>query len=224
MAIGSALMTQVYANGPTSGAHLNPAVTLGVLLRNLFDGDSKSLSVAKAAKYAFVQVAAAFTAGFVALFVIAGVIGINRDSGLGIGAPYPHKEIPAALLAEVIGTFILVLVVLNVATAERTKNNSFFGLAIGYTVQAMAFTFGDVSGGCFNPAVGLLRLVNFLSAANSPCKRIWIFWVAPFAGAIAATIVFKMQGSGKLSDEQKAKMAEDQLIAHRAQKLSSNEV
>src|SRR6201981_1526670 len=88
-----------------------------------------------------------------------------------------------SLLAEFLFTFALVYVVLNVATAKGTANNSFYGLAIGMTVMVGAFAVGAISGGAFNPAVavgvGVMKLVNL--------SQIWIHIVADLAGgAIAA--------------------------------------
>merc|ERR1739845_140016 len=111
---------------------------------------------------------------------------------------------PLALLAEFIGTFTLVLVVFNVATSESVKDNSFFGLAIGFTVQAMAFAFGDISGGGFNPAVGLLRVVNSVSSAHLGCHKVWIYWVSPLPAAVLAALVFHAQSfvpASKVSKE-----------------------
>jgi aquaporin Z len=91
------------------------------------------------------------------------------------------------LLAEFFGTFALVYVVLNVATAKGTEGNSFYGLAIGFTVLACAFAFGGYSGGAFNPAVALgLTIMGLISGAN-----LWIPLVACLAAGAAAAMVFK---------------------------------
>ena len=77
--------------------------------------------------------------------------------------------------------------VLNVATAKGTANNSFYGLAIGSTVMAGAFAVGGISGGAFNPAVALGITVMGLSAVST----IWVFLVANFSAGIVAALVFK---------------------------------
>ena len=84
-------------------------------------------------------------------------------------------------------TFALAYVVLNVATSKDTAGNSYYGLAIGFTVLAGAFAVGDISGGAFNPAVAIGLAVMGLSAWSN----IWIY-VGCFAGAAAAAVVFKM--------------------------------
>ena len=92
-----------------------------------------------------------------------------------------------ALVAELIGTFALCYVVLNVATAKATAGNSYFGLAIGFTVVVMAFALGGVSGGAFNPAVALGITVMHLARTAS----LWIYLVANFAGGALAAAAFR---------------------------------
>jgi aquaporin Z len=94
----------------------------------------------------------------------------------------------AALLAEFLFTFALVSVVLNVATAHGTANNSFYGLAIGMTVMTGAFAVGDISGGVFNPAVAVGISVMGLSAWSN----IWIYLLANFLAGAAAALTFRL--------------------------------
>jgi aquaporin Z len=84
-------------------------------------------------------------------------------------------------------TFALVFVVLNTATAKGTAGNSFYGLAIGFTVLAGAFAVGNISGGAFNPAVAIG--ISVMGLATWP--RIWIYFVAEFVAGTAAALVFK---------------------------------
>jgi aquaporin Z len=169
LAIGAALMVMIYAGGHISGAHYNPAVTLGVLVRG-------RCSVADAVGYMVSQCLGAFVAAMVVGFFKSGV-------------PVTAGEIDTtkALVAEFLFTFALVYVVLNVATAKGTANNSFYGLAIGSTVMAGAFAVGGISGGAFNPAVALGVTVMGLSSLSN----IWVFLVGNFAAGLVAGIVFK---------------------------------
>ena len=97
-------------------------------------------------------------------------------------------DLARALIAEFLYTFALCSVVLNVATCRGTSGNSFYGLAIGLTVLAGAYSVGAVSGGAFNPAVAIgATLMGLFSAAN-----IWVYFVANFAAAAAAAAFFKM--------------------------------
>jgi aquaporin Z len=169
IAIGAALMVMVFAGAHVSGAHYNPAVTLGVWLR----GRCPTKDVLP---YMAAQIAAAAIAAIVVPFF----------KGNPPPTPVPIKIFPA-LVAELIGTFALVYVVLNVATAKGTAGNLFYGLAIGFTVTAMAFAFGGVSGGAFNPAVAVgITLMHLADAAN-----IWVYFVANFAAATLAALTFK---------------------------------
>jgi aquaporin Z len=92
-----------------------------------------------------------------------------------------------ALLVEFLFTFALVYVVLNVATAKGTANNSFYGLAIGSTVMCAAFAVGSISGGAFNPAVAIGASAMGLFAWSN----LWIYVVANVAAGIVGAIVFK---------------------------------
>jgi aquaporin Z len=82
--------------------------------------------------------------------------------------------------------------VLNVATAKGTSGNSFYGLAIGFTVLAGAFAVGEISGGVFNPAVAIgLVIMKKMAVAN-----IWIYLLANFVGGALAAFVFKTLNPG----------------------------
>lgn len=170
LAIGAALMVMVFAGGHISGAHYNPAVTLGVLIRG-------RLNVADAVPYILAQLAAAIAAAITVKFLRAGV-----------DVKPITLEIGPALLAEFLFTFALVYVVLNAATAEGTSGNSFYGLAIGMTVMTGAFAVGDISGGAFNPAVAVG--ICFLGIAS--WSNIWIYLAANFAAAIVAAVIFNL--------------------------------
>src|SRR3954453_13872274 len=131
LAIGAILMVMVYAGGHASGAHYNPAVSLGVLLRGRLPGSD-------VAWYWIAQLLGAAAA--------AAIIATQRGF-----APMPlEARLAPAFAAELLFTFGLVYVVLNTATARATAGNSYFGLAIGFTVVAGAFAVGNVSGAAFN--------------------------------------------------------------------------
>lgn len=169
LAIGSALMVMVFAGGHISGAHFNPAVTLGVWLR----GKCEAKDVAP---YMIFQIIGATLAAF-AVKLLKGATAVT---------PLQPPIVPA-LLAEFLFTFALVYVVLNTATAKSTSGNSFYGLAIGFTVLVGAFSVGNVSGGAFNPAVAVG--ISIMGLSSWP--NIWIYLVANFAGGMAASGVFK---------------------------------
>jgi aquaporin Z len=170
LAIGSALMVMVYAGGHISGAHFNPAVSLAICIRGRCEG--KQL-----VPYWIAQILAAVIASVVAVYLVG-----------KSGTPMEIKTVPLVLLAEFLFTFALAFVVLNSATSKDTAGNSFYGLAIGFTVMVGAFAVGGISGGAFNPAVAvglaIMKLVNFAD--------IWIHIVAELVAAIVAAITFKI--------------------------------
>jgi aquaporin Z len=168
---GLSLMIMVYAGGHISGAHYNPAVTLAVLIRG-------KATLQNAIGYWIAQFAAAIVAALIVCYLFA-----KEGSGECVIAP---DGIVKALAAELIGTFALAYVVLNVATTTGTKGNSFYGIAIGGTLLTMALTLGSFSGGAFNPAVGI-----GLSIQKTFCwQQVWVYFVGPLAGGALAAIVF----------------------------------
>ena len=177
LAIGSMLMVMIYMGGHVSGGHYNPAVTLGVLLRG-------GMPKADALPYMGSQLLGAWLAAG-AVYVITGATFAP--------APGADASMGAVLLAEVLVTFALVLVVLNVATAEATKGNSYFGLAIGFTVTAGAYAAGPVSGGAFNPAVGIGPIMVDALAGDGGFASLWLYIAGPLLGGAAAVPVFKLQ-------------------------------
>ena len=170
LAIGSALMVMIFAGGHVSGGHYNPAVTLGVWLRGRCDAKD-------VLPYMASQVLGAVLAALAVKYL---------RSGAEVALAKP--DVGRALLAEFLFTFALVYVVLNAATAKGTAGNSFYGLAIGFTVLTGAFAVGDISGGAFNPAVAVGISVLGLSAWSN----LWIFLVANFLGGAAAAGVFRL--------------------------------
>jgi aquaporin Z len=170
LAIGAALMVMVYAGGHLSGAHYNPAVTLGVWLRG-------RIKAADVAPYIGAQIAGALLAALAVSF-------LRPDAVIDATPP----NMARALVAETLYTFALVYVVLNVATSRNTQGNSYFGLAIGFTVLSGAFAVGDISGGAFNPAVRLG--VTVLGLSSWP--NLWTLMAANFAGAAVAGLTFKL--------------------------------
>jgi aquaporin Z len=90
------------------------------------------------------------------------------------------------LVVEFLFTFALAWVVLHVATARGTEGNSFYGLAIGFTVVAGALSVGGISGGAFNPAIALGGMVTGLFEWSN----IWIYFLADFLGAAVAAWMF----------------------------------
>lgn len=170
LAIGAALMVMVYAGGHVSGAHYNPAVTLAVFLRG-------RCAAKDVVPYMVAQVLGSLIGAAVASFLRPDFV-----------ATAVAADFPKVAVAELLYTFALAYVVLNVATAKGTQGNSYYGLAIGFTVLVGAFSVGDISGGAFNPAVA----VGAASLGFVTWPNVWMHLVADFAGAALAAVTFKM--------------------------------
>lgn len=169
IAIGSVLMVMIFAGGHVSGGHFNPAVTLAVWMRGKCD--TKDV-----VPYWIAQLAA----GVMAALVVTAVKG-HPTFGPS------HYAVGTSLVVEFLYTFALAWVVLNTATAKGTAGNSFYGLAIGFTVMVGAASVGKLSGGAFNPAVGLGVTLMGLTKLS----QLAIYLVAELAGGAVAALAFK---------------------------------
>lgn len=179
LAIGASLVMMVYMGGHISGAHYNPAVSLAFLMRG-------RMPASDFVPYLLAQALGSIGAAAIAFWIM------GRSF-----APAPAAGTPAlaALMVEFLFTFALCLVVLNVAASKRTQGNSYYGLAIGFTIVAATWAGGGVSGGVFNPAVGTgPTLVNALTT-HGTMNHWWLYLVGPFLGGVAAAGVFGMQES-----------------------------
>ena len=170
LAIGAVLMVMIFAGGHISGGHFNPAVTFAIFIRG-------RLELKDVIPYWLAQITAGVIAALVAVWLV----------GKG-GTPLEITNIPVVFVAEFLFTFALAYVVLNCATAKGTLDNSFYGLAIGFTVLAGIFAVGAISGGAFNPAVaigaGTMKLLKI--------SDIWIHIVAELAAGLIAGLTFKL--------------------------------
>jgi aquaporin Z len=176
LAIGAMLMVMVYMGGPISGAHYNPAITLAALMR-------KKITMNGAVQYWLSQ----FIGAFLAAFVIWQIYHLPlKPPAPAVGFHYHLKP----LIMEIIFTFALASVVMNVAMSKKSAGNSYFGLAIGFTVMASAFAAGSISGAAFNPAVALGPMVMDAFTGGGSIGNLWIYIVGPFAGAAIAALTY----------------------------------
>jgi len=175
--IGATLMVMVYMGGHISGGHYNPAVSLAAMMRG-------ALPKGEFVPYIVSQFLGAIAAG-----MLTGVFTGDVMSP----SPNPDVNIFLVVLAEMLFTFALCLVVLNVATSPKTQGNSYYGLAIGFTVIAGASATSKISGGALNPAVGAgLGLVDAIMG-GAPLGHIWVYLVGPFMGGALASAVYTLQ-------------------------------
>ena len=171
LAIGAVLMVMVYAGGHISGGHYNPAVTLGALVRG-------RIGAGDAIGYWVTQL----VAGLLAAAVVRATVSTSQAHPL---APTGHAVV-SALIVEFLYTFALAYVVLNVATSKDHPDNSFYGLAIGFTVLVGAVSVGAISGGAFNPAVVLGGAAMGLFAWST-----LLYLVPQLIAGVAAGVVFR---------------------------------
>jgi aquaporin Z len=180
LAIGAALTALVYLGGHVSGAHYNPAVSLAVLLRG-------KMLASDFVPYIVSQLLGSIVAAAIAFWIV------GRQF-----APAPAAGTPAlaALTVEFLFTFALSLVVLNVATAKTTRGNSYYGIAIGFTIAGAAFAGGGISGGAFNPAVGTGPTIVHALTGHGSMSSWWLYLVGPLLGGAAAAGAFGVQAPG----------------------------
>ena len=213
IAIGSTLMCAVYAGGHVSGANYNPAVTLAIWVRG-------ELGLFEMIGYMLFQLIGGAGGGAAAMVLEPAWTGSGASlwpaTAADVGIGYPAKgdgvSDMQALIAEIVFTFALCHTVLHVATSPVQAGNSYYGLAIGFTVFAGAVAVGSVSGGAFNPAVAMLSFVRLgyseaLSAGVAAEVAValdtlqttaWVHMLGPLAGGLLAGMLFRLTHPGQV--------------------------
>merc|ERR1719453_2169390 len=136
------LTVMIYAIGPVTGAHFNPAVTWALFLKGAID-------IKVTVAYIAVQILAGLAGAFAYAAVFDGKT-IALEPGIVLDYQFSWEQ---AWLVETIYTTMLCLTVLCVASTKANADNEYFGLAIGLCIVAGGYAVGGISGGCFNPAV-----------------------------------------------------------------------
>jgi aquaporin NIP len=168
---GLIVMVMIYALGPISGAHLNPAVTIAFTV-------AKRLPVNQLLLYILSQAVGAFIASLTLKFLFAG----NEF----LGATIPAGSDLQSFVLEVILTFFLMLVIINVATGSK-EQGMFAGLAIGSTVLLEAMFAGPICGASMNPIRSISPAV-----ISGHLEHLWIYLTAPTIGAVLAIFVWRV--------------------------------
>lgn len=176
-AFGLAVLAMIYTIGKVSGCHINPAITLGLLL-------SKKISGKDAALYMIFQVIGAIV-GSAILYVLA------KDSGstttLTGANGFAEGSLLTAFVAETVFTFIFVLVVLGVTS--KGANNQFAGIAIGLALVLIHIVCIPITGTSVNPARSIGPAIF---QGGEALSQLWLFIVAPFLGAAISALVWKV--------------------------------
>jgi glycerol uptake facilitator protein len=181
MAFAIVIAAAIYALGRVSGAHLNPAVSIALWATKRFPaGDTGAYIISQLIGAAIGSLLFAASAGMDAVTI----------GGLGATAPFPGIGYGQAILAEFIGTFLLMLVIMGVAVDSRAPPG-FAGLVIGLTVGGVITTTGNIAGASLNTARTFGPYVgDWLLGGNNLWAYFPIYVIGPILGAVAAAFVY----------------------------------
>ena len=194
-AFGRSVIAMAYTIGNISGCHINPAITLGVWANGRMPGK-------EAAGYMFFQVIGAIIASAVLYLLVhtgneAGVEAVFNNTTTTGANSFMEGNLVPAFLAELIFTFIFVLVVLG-TTDEKKGAGNFAGLAIGLTLVLVHIACIPITGTSVNPARSIGPAIFAAIEGNcQPIAQVWLFIVAPFIGAILSSITWNILKSEK---------------------------
>lgn len=186
LAFGIAISTCIYALGNVSGCHINPAVTIALWTVKKFPGRD-------VVPYIISQLGGASVASL--LFAVIVGMGAVTIGGLGATAPFPGIGYLQAMVAEAVGTFLLMLAIMGVAV-DRRAPSGFAGLIIGLTVAGVITTVGNISGSSLNPA---RTFGPYLGDTLLGGHNLWIYLpiyiIGPILGAVLAAIAYNYMTS-----------------------------
>lgn len=190
-AFGLAIIAMAYGVGNISGGHVNPAVSIGVLI-------SGGMSLKDFCGYIVFQILGAL-AGSGVLYLIFDMGGIDdKTGGLGTnGLGGVNDSIGAGLIVEIILTFLFVILILGV-TSKNQNHGSFGGLIIGLTLVGIHIIGIGLTGTSVNPARSLgPAIIAAITGNSAPIEVVWVFIVAPLIGGSLAALVYKFLETGK---------------------------
>lgn len=185
LAFGLVIVGMAYCVGNISGCHINPAVSLGVLM-------SGGMSTKDFAGYVVAQCLGALAGSGIlaAIFGLGNVTDMTGGFGSN-GLAGVNGSIVAGLLVEIVLTFIFVMTILGV-TSKKAGHGSFGGLIIGLTLILVHILGIGLTGTSVNPARSLgPAIVAAITGNTAPIACVWVFIVGPFIGAALAAVVYK---------------------------------
>ena len=178
LAFGLAVVAMAYAIGGISGCHINPAITLGVLLSGRMSGKD-------AAMYMVFQVIGAIIGSLILLLMVSS--GAHNGPTCTGSNSFAEGDLAIAFIAETVFTFVFVLVVLGTTDSEKGAGN-LAGLAIGLTLVLVHIVCIPITGTSVNPA---RSIGPALMDGGVALQQLWLFIVAPFLGAAISALVWK---------------------------------
>ena len=194
MAFGLSVIAMAYTIGGISGCHINPAITLGVFL-------SKRMSAKDALMYIVFQVIGGLLGAAIlyALVTSAGTDFALAGAGLGSNDLQSGVSVAGGLIAEIVFTCVFVLVVLGATASDNESTGRFAGLAIGLSLILVHLVCIRYTGTSVNPArsFGPALFAQLAGGPATALSNLWIFIVAPFAGAVLASCIWKVIGNNK---------------------------
>lgn len=191
LAFGLVIVGMAYCVGNISGCHINPAVSLGVLI-------SGGMNVKDFAGYVVSQCLGAFAgAGILAaIFNFGDVTDITGGFGSN-GLAGVNDSAVAGILVEIVLTFIFVLTILGV-TSKKAKHGSFGGIVIGFTLTLVHILGIGLTGTSVNPARSIgPAIVAAIDGNSDPISCVWVFIVAPLVGSAIAALTYKFLENSK---------------------------
>ena len=191
VAVGFVVIALIYAFGHISGAHFNPSITVAVFLRCFITRRDALL--------------------FVAVQLVGALVGALLAFGISGEVPFiePGEAYQAAygrvVVVELIYSFAISLVVINVATTESQRGNFFYGVSIGMCQCAAVAAAQKISGGAFHPAVGTaLSLTNAVRSGGT-LRFIWIYWLGPMLGGLLGGLSYYVLNAKEMDNASKAR-------------------
>ena len=181
---GLIVMSMIYAFGETSGAHFNPAVTIAFAY-------AKKFSWKEVPKYIIAQILGAFTASLILLFLF--------PTSEFLGATIPTIDVWRAFVLELLLTFFLMVVIINVSTGSK-EMGVIAGIAIGAVVLLEAMFAGPITNASMNPARSLAPNI-----VSGNIQGLWLYIIAPILGALLAVVSCKLIKDDNCCDDDNCK-------------------
>lgn len=171
LAFGLIVTAMIYVFGSTSGAHINPAVSIAFVFTDYFEKK---------------HLAGYIAAQLIGALIASGIIKMLFQQHQTLGATLPSNSWQEAFILELILTYILMLVIL--VFSQSKSFSKFTGLAVGATVGLEAYFAGPMTGASMNPARSIAPAI-----VSGDITHLWIYIVAPILGAILASITYRVK-------------------------------